>query len=139
MTNKQLWLLAIGILTVAAVVSADPALARPLHENQHFDVNAYSEGDGWIISDTNGDGMTDYALKLDNDLRKEFEAIDFSHDGMMDNFYFYRRDARIREEIDSNHNGRIDLWVYIEGGVYITRYERDINHDGNIDLVKRFE
>ena len=70
MTNKQLWLLAIGILTVAAVVSADPALARPLHENQHFDVNAYSEGDGWIISDTNGDGMTDYALKLDNPVFK---------------------------------------------------------------------
>ena len=131
-------LLSVALMVIAPVASSAQARARPLHPEQHFDVTMYRESDGWIIADTSGDGKTDYALKLDRDLKKEMEVIDFNNDGSMDNFYFYRRDARIREEIDTNHNGRIDLWVHIEGGVYIVRYERDTNHDGQIDLVKRF-
>ena len=134
------------VLLVFAVFSAFTSVVivaaeerRPIPEldpDQHFDVNAYHEADGWIVSDTNGDGSIDYALKLDEDLRKVMEALDFSNDGRMDNFYFYRRDALIREEIDTNHDGRVDLWVYLEGGVYVVRWERDTNHDGYIDKVR---
>lgn len=131
------FLVASMTVTALAVLAAEDLRPIPdLDPDQHFDVTAYREADGWIISDTNGDGATDYALKLDEDLRKVMEAMDFSHDGNMDNFYFYRRDALIREEIDSNHDGRIDLWVYLDGGVYIVRWERDTNHDGYIDMVR---
>lgn len=126
-------------LTVAALATAEDL--RPIPEpdpRQHFDVAAYRESDGWIISDTNGDGLIDYALKLDGELRKVMEALDYSHDGRMDNFYFYDRDALIREEIDTNHDGRIDLWVYLEGGIYVVRWERDTNHDGYIDTVRAY-
>ncbi|TVQ39356.1 MAG: hypothetical protein EA384_06930 [Spirochaetaceae bacterium] len=139
MTHRNAVLVLVVVLTAVVMTSADHGPAKPLHPDQHFDVTAYRESDGWIIADTNGDGMTDYALKLDHDMRKQLEAIDFSNDGRMDNFYFYRREALIREEIDTNHDGRIDLWVYIEGGVYIVRYERDTNHDGTIDFVRRFD
>ncbi|TVR33083.1 MAG: hypothetical protein EA404_05450 [Spirochaetaceae bacterium] len=138
MKKNLAWFLSVALMVIAPVASSEAEHARPLHPEQHFDVTMYREADGWIIADTSGDGKTDYALKLDQDLKKEMEVIDFNNDGSMDNFYFYRRDARIREEIDTNHNGRIDLWIHIEGGVYIVRYERDTNHDGHIDLVKRF-
>lgn len=122
-----------------SVYATGPQRARPLASDQHFEVEAYSNGAGWIVGDTNGDGRIDYALKLNDVFRKEMEAVDTNHDGRMDNFYFYRNEVLVREEIDSNHDGRIDLWVFLTGGIYIERYERDTNHDGVIDLVRRYD
>jgi len=32
----------------------------------------------------------------------------------------------------------VDLWVYLEEGIYITRYERDTDFDGTVDITKTF-
>ena len=138
--------IAVLMMVISVILSAplsahasDPQPARPLAPDQHFDVNAYSDGAGWIVGDTNGNGRIDYALKLNERFLKEMEAVDTNHDGRMDNFYFYRNEVLVREEIDSNHDGRIDLWVFLTGGIYIERYERDTNHDGVIDRVRRYD
>ena len=64
--------------------------------------------------------------------------MDFNHDGMMDDFYFYANDVLIREELDTNYDGAIDLWVFLHRGVYVERYERDTDFDGIPDIVKDY-
>ncbi len=56
----------------------------------------------------------------------------------MDDFYFYRNEVLYREELDTNYDGNIDLWIYMFDGVRIERYERDTNYDGTIDVVREF-
>jgi hypothetical protein len=101
-----------------------------------FDVEEYDSS--WITGDTSGDGSTDYALKLDENGRKRYEAVDFNNDGLMDDFYYYRNEVLIREELDSNFDGRIDLWIFMHDGVRVERYERDTNYDGTADLIRDF-
>ncbi len=92
----------------------------------------------WITGDTSGDGRTDYALKLDVNGRKRYEAVDFNNDGLMDDFYYYRNEVLIREELDTNYDGRIDLWIFMHDGVRVERYERDTDYDGVVDLLRDF-
>ncbi|MFA7566734.1 MAG: hypothetical protein WCY01_06880, partial [Alkalispirochaeta sp.] len=80
----------------------------------------------------------DYALKLDENGMKLYEAMDFNGDGVMDDFYFYRNEVLIRQELDTNFDGNIDLRIFMYDGVRVERYERDTNHDGNVDLVREF-
>jgi hypothetical protein len=89
--------------------------------------------------DSNGDGREDYLVRNDLDSGdKMMEILDFNHDGEMDDFYFYE-DGILRERaIDSNFDGLVDLWVYIEGGVYIAYYEKDTDFDGKMDKIKRY-
>lgn len=89
--------------------------------------------------DSNGDGKIDYLEKLDEDGNKIMEIMDFNHDGMMDDFYFYTDGIITLREIDSNFDRRIDVWVYIKDGNYIEKYERDLDYNGSIDQVKNLE
>jgi hypothetical protein len=92
----------------------------------------------WLTRDTNGDGRIDYAVKMDGQDRKQLEALDYNHDGRMDDFVYYSNGVPVREEIDSNYDGKIDLWVYLYQGVYIERYEQDTNFDGIPDIVRNY-
>jgi hypothetical protein len=56
----------------------------------------------------------------------------------MDDFCFYEDGELVREEIDSNYDGRIDIWVYLHQGIYIERYEQDTDGDGKPDRVRQF-
>ncbi len=100
--------------------------------------NAAEYDSPWITGDTNGNGLIDYALKLDENGMKLYEAMDFNGDGVMDDFYFYRNEVLIRQELDTNFDGNIDLRIFMYDGVRVERYERDTNHDGNVDLVREF-
>lgn len=91
-----------------------------------------------MTDDRNGDGMLDYAVRLTDDLLKDREAVDFNHDGMMDDFYFYANEVLQRQEIDTNFDGAIDLWVFLTEGVYVERYERDTDYDGYPDVVRDY-
>lgn len=102
-----------------------------------FDASEY--GDRWITGDRNDDGITDYALLLDEENLKLKEAVDFNDDGYMDDFYYYSNEVLIRQEIDTNYDQSVDLWVYLHRGVYVERYERDTDHDGKPDIVKDFD
>jgi hypothetical protein len=66
------------------------------------------------------------------------EVLDYNHDGEMDDIYFYRKGVLVERAIDSNYDGLVDLWVYIEEGVYIAYFERDTDYDGRMDELKRY-
>lgn len=101
-----------------------------------FDVHAY--GDEWILGDTNDDGTTDYAVLLDEDMLKTHEAVDFNKDGLMDDFYYYENEVLIREELDTNYDGAVDLWIHMHEGVYVRKWERDTDYDGTVDKTKDY-
>ncbi|MFW6228130.1 MAG: hypothetical protein ACOC2V_01610 [Alkalispirochaeta sp.] len=132
----------IGILTIFSLtVLGAQSVERTGDEEEEkyekiFDVDEY---DGtWIMGDTDNDGVEDYALKLDERGNKRYEAVDFNGDGLMDDFYFYRNGALHREELDTNFDGVIDLWIYMHDGVRIAGYDRDTDYDGHVDLTKEF-
>lgn len=116
--------------------SATPVVVRNEGEPLIFDVREYSRS--WILGDTSGDGRTDYALQMDDRGRKKMEAVDHNNDGFMDNFYIYENGVLQMQKLDTNHDGQIDLWIFMYRGVYIREYQRDTNHDGTIDLVRTF-
>ena len=97
--------------------------------------------DGYIIwADNNHDGNIDSKLALDSSKLTLFEETDYNLDGIMDNFYYYEEGYVVRQEVDSNYDQKIDVWVYIVNkGKSISRYEKDLNFDGIIDKVKEFE
>jgi len=131
-----------GVLLVGWIVggaTAQPAESqypREPSDEQYFDVSRYDEE--WMTDDRNEDGRLDYAVRLTDDLRKDREAVDFNHDGMMDDFYFYANEVLQRQEIDTNFDGAIDLWVFLTEGVYVERYERDTDYDGYPDIVRDY-
>lgn len=89
--------------------------------------------------DSNEDGRTDYLVKtLTESGTKRMEVLDFNHDGLMDDFYFYQKGILVERAIDSNYDGMVDVWVYIEEGVYIAYFERDNDYDGRMDELKRY-
>ena len=57
----------------------------------------------------------------------------------MDDFYYYKNGVLERQEIDTNFDKNIDVWVYLEEGIYIIKIERDKNHDGVIDYTKKYK
>ena len=97
--------------------------------------------DGYIISsDTNFDGDIDAVLTMDSNKISQHEETDYNLDGTMDNFYYYKDGFVVRQEVDSNYDKKIDIWVYIVNeGRTISRYEKDLDFDGVVDKVKEFE
>jgi hypothetical protein len=124
------------VIGVAWAQPAESQFPREPREDQFFDVSRY--GDEWMTDDRNEDGLVDYAVRLTDELQKDREAVDFNHDGMMDDFYFYSNEVLQRQEIDTNYDGAIDLWVFLREGVYVERYERDTSYDGYPDVVKEY-
>lgn len=89
--------------------------------------------------DSNGDGRTDYMIQTHLETGdKIMEALDYNHDGDMDDFYYYTKGILTERAIDSNYDSYVDLWVYIEEGVYISGYEKDTDFDGSMDEVKNY-
>ena len=93
---------------------------------------------GWIKTDRNFDGFVDYNVRINGSGAKLSEELDFNYDGHMDDFYFYKNGVLIRQEIDSNFDRKIDIWIYIYKGVYIERIETDKDFDGKLDSVETF-
>lgn len=102
-----------------------------------FDPAAYTAG--WLTADRDGDGRVDYAVQVDERGRKLREAMDFNLDGLMDDFYFYSNDVLQRQEVDSNFDQAIDIWIYMWRGVYVRKWERDTDHDGLVDIIRDYD
>lgn len=93
-----------------------------------------------ILTDTNHDGNIDSRLALNRAEQTLFEETDYNLDGIMDNFYYYQDGFVVRQEVDSNYDQKIDVWVYIvNDGKSISKYEKDLDFDGVIDKIKEFE
>lgn len=138
------WLIWGIILALPVLLNAlePPANARPTDTDGDgmSDQWELSNGDDSvkIYADTSGDGRIDTIQEYDDKGNRLYEALDFNADGEIDDHYFYSMDVLRRREIDSNYDGRIDIWVYLKEGVYIERYQRDTDFDGEVDLEKTF-
>ncbi|MBU0548690.1 MAG: hypothetical protein KJ710_02965 [Candidatus Omnitrophica bacterium] len=61
--------------------------------------------------------------------------VDRNYDGVVDRIEIYNaKGVIIRNESDTNSDGKIDEWIYYEVGVPI-KGEKDINGDGNPDTT----
>ncbi|MCD6397576.1 MAG: hypothetical protein J7L71_08545 [Spirochaetaceae bacterium] len=116
----------INIFANARVINVDKIMSS-------LNVKTYEEK-----YDSNHDGNVDYIVRSDDTGTKVMEALDYNHDGIMDDLYFYADGIIIRREVDSNFDMNIDLWVYIKNGSLIEKYEQDLDFDGIIDKVKLF-
>ena len=94
---------------------------------------------GWLTSDRDEDGRIDYAIKIDDRGYRVREAMDFNFDGHMDDFYFYANDVLQRQELDSNFDRRVDIWIYMWRGVWVRKWERDTDYDGVVDLTRDYD
>jgi hypothetical protein len=125
---------------VASILSASPAKAVDSNNDGEAD-QWYEVSDGGIAKvsmDRNFDTVIDYNVEYGPGHQKLYEEMDFNHDGKMDDFYYFEAGKLIRQEIDSNFDGAVDVWVYLDG-IYILKYEMDSDFDGNIDIVKDYE
>jgi hypothetical protein len=61
------------------------------------------------------------------------EEADRDFDGRFDEVAFFENAKITRREQDSNGDGRVDTWLYLDEGTAPTRAERDTNGDGRKD------
>lgn len=134
--RHRLLFLALIALPVVAGTAEHPD-TRPLNSDQFFDPADYDAA--WLTLDRDEDGVIDYAVRVDEMGKKLQEALDFNYDGWMDDFYFYSNDVLQREEIDSNFDRQIDIWVFLYRGVWIQMWERDTDFDGVIDARRDYD
>lgn len=118
-----------------------PDLPNISYINQDKKWNMSSYKLPWIVMDSNRDGTSDVATKVSsNGYKKSVEVLDSNFDGIADDFAFFDEHGQmIFQEIDSNHDRKIDLWVTIEDGKYMKRFQRDKNFDGYIDIDRTFK
>jgi hypothetical protein len=93
---------------------------------------------GVMDMDRDSDGKKDYSVSYDAKGRVVEEDMDYNYDGIYDTFYYYTAGILQRVEMDSTSTGRIDIWVYLLEGTYITKYERDTDGDGKPDFVRDY-
>jgi hypothetical protein len=131
-----------AVAAAAAAVLFPPLLfAQPETSTENLLNRFYELEDATepLEVDTNDDGSKDYYARTNEAGEKMMEVLDFNHDGKVDDFYFYRRGVLQKRAVDSNYDEKIDLWVYIAGGVYISEYLRDGDYDGTFETKKSFE
>jgi hypothetical protein len=127
----------IGTVLAAPHVAGDSQTpGGAVDSDSRFSPSAYTAG--WLTADRDDDGSVDYAVRLDERGNKLQEAVDFNRDGRMDDFYFYANDVLQRQELDSNFDEEIDIWIYLWRGVYVQRWERDTDYDGTVDISRDY-
>jgi hypothetical protein len=99
-------------------------------------VTAGSDGISIVITmDQNYDGEIDYKGGFSLSWKPIYEEFDDNNDGTMDTFYYYDNGALYKQEVDSNYDGKVDIWMYLYKSVYVTKYEADTDFDGVVDKV----
>ncbi|MEE8440475.1 MAG: hypothetical protein V3S41_02045 [Spirochaetia bacterium] len=129
--------LVFGILIAVPVVGDNESPSPALDPDERFDPATYTVG--WLTSDRDNDGRVDYAVRVDERGYKLREVVDFNLDGRMDDFYFYSNDVLQRQEVDSNFDQAIDIWIFMWRGVYVQRWERDTDYDGAVDQCRDYD
>ena len=104
------------------------------------------EGKRVVELDLNRDKQPDvwnlYASKIEGGAKVDLmscKAIDLNFDGRRDVWKYYNdAGSLVREEMDLDFDGRIDL-VTIRRAGKIHKQEMDTNYDGKTDIFKHFE
>lgn len=133
-------IVAFTLLFISVIIFADYSLDSNKDGNDDVWVEETADGGYIINSDKDFDGMVDSKLTMDHMRLTTLEESDYNLDGIMDNFYYYEDGYVVRQEVDSNYDQKIDIWVYItNNGTAILKYEKDLDYDGVIDKIKEFE
>ncbi len=128
------------VLSICVTLFADYSLDSNSDGNNDILVEELSDGGVIISRDTDYDGSVDTKLGMDKMNLSQFEETDYNLDGIMDNFHYFEDGFIVRQEIDSNYDQKIDVWVHITNeGQSIIKYEKDLDFDGIVDKVKEFE
>lgn len=131
------------LCTLLSIISV-PAQSQRADEDREklyvrsVDPADYSEGI-WQHWDRNNDGMIDYVVRINSAGRKVQEVYDFSRNGFFDDFYFFDDGELVLRELDTTHDGRIDVWVELDLGYLVTEIRRDTNGDGIADFIRRYD
>jgi hypothetical protein len=130
----------VGLLAVVLTVQA--GTIREIDENEDGVADQWIEDIGderfRVSKDRDFDGTADYSLIYDKNGKRIYEELDFNFDTQMDDFYFYIADVLDHRTVDTNFDGEVDLWVFLDEGVYVRKIERDLDYDGEIDYVKEY-
>jgi len=54
-------------------------------------------------------------------------------------FYYDERGSVMRQEQDTNRDGKMDRWIYYDSSGQIQRIEQDVNFDGKPDTIVYYE
>ncbi len=128
------------LIIVPSILAGEEKDERILDTDVLLDnYHAFEAGGEAFEFDSNDDGRIDYLLKMNGKGKKSVEVLDFDHNGTMDDFYYYTKGILTRRELDSNSDGLVDIWVYLDEGVYVKKYERDADYDGVVETVKDYE
>jgi hypothetical protein len=132
-----------NLLLGCAAVFALLAIERAAADSPPFAVpppstSAQGKPNSMVETSLQGDGIIDDRVYYDRKGAISREELDYNHDGKMDTFYYYEGGLLSRVEIDSKCTGRIDIRVYLVEGKYIRRYERDTTGSGKPDVIKDF-
>ena len=129
-------------------------------EVEKYDLNGDGEADDWRYYVRKGDKDTpkdqrprllarqDLDLNFDTtpDVRRHFndqgtvvrEEMDLDFDGKIDLTTVLQGGKRMRQEMDTNFDGKPDIWKYYEGKV-LTKLHRDADHNGKVDHIEYYE
>ncbi|WP_141323303.1 hypothetical protein [Myxococcus sp. AB025B] len=103
-----------------------------------------ARGEHVTAQDVNGDGRPDvwtYTVDVEGSdtLRKVRQELDLNWDGRVDlTRYFDESGALMREVMDLDYDGKVDATYFYEKGAN-TRRERDFDGDGKPDSVTYYE
>jgi hypothetical protein len=83
--------------------------------------------------DTNLDGIKDVVRSFNAKGEPVREDADTNYDGKIDSWSTFVGGRMSEEDLDTNHDGRPDQWKYYTDG-QLSRWKRDRNNDGKPDV-----
>ncbi|AKT39944.1 hypothetical protein [Chondromyces crocatus] len=84
-------------------------------------------------ADTNFDGFKDVVRRYNQAGAPLTEEVDSNHDGRVDKWITFAKGRLAEIQQDTNHDGNVDEWKSYSGG-RVARIKRDTNGDGRPDV-----
>ena len=129
-----------GLLIIRSDVNRDgtPDVHKYYDEEQDESSGALTRTLVRTEVDLNSDGVINLVRRYDEfgDILRE--EIDGNLDGEVDVIVYWEEGVQARRELDSDHDGTFDEYRYYHGG-YLHRVERDTDGDGTLDMWSYYD